>query len=174
MALVDLSAVGKTNFNRLFSIVRWATQRPQWLTKLVLTKAFNTQVKMAGTVGIEILETDGLNVTLRLKNKTKAQNHIKGVHAAGMALLAESASGFIFGLHVPDNKLPLLKSMQLEYIARAKGDLIAQAKLTSEQIQQIEQQEKGNINVAVSVTDQEQQTPVNCQMQWAWITKKSK
>lgn len=172
MALVALQSSGKTNYNKLFTIVRWASDRPAWLRSWVLTKAFNWQVKMAGTLGIEILETDGLSVTLRLQNKRKAQNHIKGVHAAGMALLAESASGFIFGLHVPDNKLPLLKTMHLDYVARAKGDLTAVAHITAEQLQTIEKEEKGNLNIQVDVFDAEQQQPVQCQMQWAWVSKR--
>lgn len=174
MSLAQLSNIGKTDYNRLFGIVTWAAKRPAWLRSFILTKAFNMQVKMAGTVGIEILETDGLTVTLRLKNKTKAQNHIKGVHAAGMALLAESASGFIFGLHVPDSKLPLLKTMHIDYVSRAQGDLTAVAKITAEQLQTIENQEKGDATIQVEVFDQANEQPVICQMQWAWITKRKK
>ena len=32
-------------------------------------------------------------VVMTLRNRTRVQNHIKGVHACGMALLAESATG---------------------------------------------------------------------------------
>jgi hypothetical protein len=31
----------------------------------------------------------------------RVQNHIKGVHACGMALLAESATGAVFGMNLP-------------------------------------------------------------------------
>ena len=167
-----LSSLSKTDHNKLLNVVSWINKRPAWIRSWLLTTVFNRTVKMAGTVGIEILRTDGQTVTLRLRNRSKAQNHIKGVHAAGMALLAESASGFIFGLHVPDNKLPLLKSMELDYVSRAKGDLQATASITAEQVANIESQEKGNVNVTVTIVDSENTQPVICKMQWAWITKK--
>ena len=91
-----------------------------------------------------------------------------------MALLAESASGFIFGLHVPDSKLPLLKTMHLDYVTRAQGDLTAIAKITAEQLQAIENKEKGDASIAVEVFDEASEQPVICQMQWAGITKRKK
>ena len=126
---------------------------------------------------------------MTLRNRTRVQNHIKGVHACGMALLAESATGdhddiysdlysdrdpilaraqrltlatgvvfgtslsvdmhagrhclsicdtihmhacmhaltpaagAVFGMNLPDDKLPLLKSMTIDYTRVAKGDL---------------------------------------------------
>ena len=36
----------------------------------------------------------------------QVQNHIKGVHACAMALLAESATGAVFGMNVPDSAIP--------------------------------------------------------------------
>lgn len=60
----------------------------------------------------------------------RVQNHIKGVHACGMALLAESATGAAFGMNLPDEALPLLKSMSIDYVRVAKGDLRAIATLT--------------------------------------------
>ncbi len=43
------------------------------------------------------------------QNRFRVQNHIKGVHACAMAILAESATGTVFGMNVDDSKLPLLK-----------------------------------------------------------------
>ena len=38
--------------------------------------------------------------------QAQVQNHIKGVHACAMALLAESATGAVFGMNVPDSAIP--------------------------------------------------------------------
>ena len=66
----------------------------------------------------------------------------KGIHAAAMALLAESASGFLVGMNVPDDKLPLIKTMKIDYLKRAQGDLTAIATLEAGQIEQIRQQDR--------------------------------
>ena len=41
------------------------------------------------------------------------QNHIGGVHACGMALLSESATGLVFGMNVPDTHIPVIKTMKV-------------------------------------------------------------
>src|SRR5690606_20384294 len=108
----------------------------------------------------------------RLKNRKKAQNHIGSVHAAATGLLAESATGFLVGIHLPDNKLPLLKQMQIDYIKRSSGDLTAVVTLTAEQTAAKHNEDKGEVTVAVSITDSVGVEPVNAKMTWAWVPKK--
>lgn len=91
-----------------------------------------------------------------------------------MATLAESTTGMVFGLHVPDDKLPLLKRMSLKFVARAEGDLKAVATLPVELQQQIRTQERGSVIVPVQVTDATGKEPIQCEMEWAWTTKNKK
>jgi len=100
------------------------------------------------------------------------QNHIKGIHAAAMALLAETATGFVVGMNLPDSKLPLLKSMKIDYVRRSTGDMRAVAELTPQQIQSIVNDDKGEVVVKVMVTDAANVQPVECEMTWAWVPKK--
>ncbi|MBN7820739.1 DUF4442 domain-containing protein [Bowmanella yangjiangensis] len=158
--------------NPLRRLVDKANGYPRWLSKRILTWAFCHKVKLAGTAGLEILETDGRTVTMRQRNLKKAQNHIGSVHAAAMALLAESASGFIFGVNLPGDKLPLIKSMQIRYLTRAQGDMQAVASITDEQIQAMQTQERGDTLIAVAVTDSTGAQTIECEMRWAWVTKK--
>ena len=157
--------------NPLRKFVDKVNQYPGWLSSLLMTQMFRYKVKLAGTTGIEVLHTDGKTVTYRQKNKRKAQNHIGSVHAAAMALLAESCTGFIVGINLPGDKLPLIKTMKLNYVKRASGDMTAVASLTDEQIALMQTQEKGEVNVAVKVTDASGIVPVECEMLWAWVPK---
>jgi acyl-coenzyme A thioesterase PaaI-like protein len=59
-----------------------------------------------------------ISATYRLKNYRQAQNDIGSVHAAAMALLAESSTGFIVGINLPGDRLPLIKRMDLNYVKR--------------------------------------------------------
>jgi acyl-coenzyme A thioesterase PaaI-like protein len=136
-----------------------------------MTWVFRFKVKLAGTTGIEVLHTDGQTATYRQKNRRKAQNHIGSVHAAAMALLAESCTGFIVGINLPGDKLPLIKRMGLNYVKRATGDMTAVASLTDEQITLMQTAEKGEVNVKVTVTDATGIEPLECEMIWAWIPK---
>ena len=160
--------------NRFSSAVKKINSAPVFLRSFLLTKLFSTTVKYAGTTGIKINEVSNEQVLLSIKNRKSVQNHIGGVHAIAAALLAESATGIVFGMNVPDNKLPLLKSMTINYRRRMQGNLTAVATLSPEQIQKIEQDEKGDMDVRVVISDESGQEPIDCLMGWAWVTKREK
>ena len=168
--------------NRLASLVHRVQTAglPQWLEQYALTTLFNTQVKLAGTAGIRIESLSLTQSVVTLANRRRVQNHIGGIHACGMALAAESATGVVFGMHVPDTHIPLLKSMHIDYQRRVVGNLRAVATLTDEQIQQIQSQDRGQVHVQVNVTDEkyEEETsaspPISCEMIWAWVPKPQK
>ena len=89
-----------------------------------------------------------------------------------MALLAESCTGFIVGINLPGDKLPLIKRMDLNYVKRATGDMTAVASLTDEQIALMQTAEKGEVSVKVQVTDATGIEPLECEMIWAWVPKR--
>eukprot|EP00293_Proteomonas_sulcata_P018888 CAMPEP_0184305196 /NCGR_PEP_ID=MMETSP1049-20130417/14530_1 /TAXON_ID=77928 /ORGANISM="Proteomonas sulcata, Strain CCMP704" /LENGTH=168 /DNA_ID=CAMNT_0026617201 /DNA_START=115 /DNA_END=621 /DNA_ORIENTATION=+ len=144
---------------------------PQFIQPYAVTYAFNSQVKFAGTAGLKIHKLELDVAEMSLANNTKVQNHIKGVHACGMALLAESATGAVFGMNCPDTAIPLIRNMSIDYLKVAKGDLRAVAKLSEEERNRIQTEEKGSIVVPVTVTDSEGKEPIKASMQWAWVPK---
>jgi uncharacterized protein (TIGR00369 family) len=157
-------------FSRFINKVNYA---PKKLRPFFLTKFFCTMVKFAGTTGISIRSVSHEEVKIKLVNKKKVQNHIGGVHAVAAALLAESATGIVFGMNVPDGSVPLLKSMKIEYQRRIQGSLTAIAHISEEQRQEIEENDKGDMIIAVHITDESNEQPIVCTMDWAWVKKRS-
>jgi acyl-coenzyme A thioesterase PaaI-like protein len=145
---------------------------PEALRSRLVTFGFTRKVRFAGTASIafETLAQD--RAVLHLENRRKVQNHIGGIHAAAMALLAETATGAVLGMNLPDEQLPLFKSMHIDYVRRAQGDLRAEAALTPEMRQRIATEPKGDLMVPVKVTDSAGEEPIKCQMTWAWVPKK--
>lgn len=160
-----------SHINPLRSFAEKVLTYPRCLRFRILTWAFRYKVKLVGTSKLDIVDTDLQMVTFFVKNRTRVQNHIGTVHAATMALLAESATGFVVGLNLPKGKLPLIKSMNFKYVKRARGDMRAVAFLTDEQIVMLNTLSKGDIMVAVTVTDETGDEPVLCEMNWAWVEK---
>lgn len=158
--------------NKLSRLVTKVSTAPAFLQSFLLSQLFGRAVKFAGTAGIQIQQLNFQQARLVQKNRRKVQNHIGSVHAAAMALLGESATGFLVGMHVPDDRLPLLKSMHLDYVKRATGQLTAIASLTPEQIANIRNQEKGEVTVQVQLLDEVGVEPVLAQFVWAWVPKK--
>lgn len=158
--------------NPLRKIVLKLLDKPLWLQQFVITRLFRHMVKLSGTAKQDIVQTDIKTVTFRQRNLKRVQNHIGGVHAAGTALLGESATGFVVGTNLPGDKLPLLKSMRVSYLKRATGALEANASLTDEQIQMMRTEEKGEVEVAVTITDETGIEPVSAIYTWTWVPKK--
>ncbi|CAM9452164.1 unnamed protein product, partial [Laminaria digitata] len=141
------------------------------------------KVKLAGTVGVRVEELTPRRSVVKIANARKAskkklpryaQNHIGGIHACGMALAAESATGILLGMSVPDSRMPLCKSMAVDFTQIAKGGVAAVATLTEEQLADIEGKEKGEAKIEVTVTDESGKEPIQAQFVWAWIPKRRK
>lgn len=139
-----------------------------WATSFVLGRV----VPLVGTAGLRYEVIGPERVVVCIRNERKVQNHIKGVHAAAMALLAETATGFCVGMNLPDDKLPLIKTMKIDYVRRSQGDMRAEASLRPEQIAQILSQDKGEVVVPVTITDASGEQPIQAEMTWAWVPKK--
>ncbi|NQY36908.1 MAG: DUF4442 domain-containing protein [Alteromonadaceae bacterium] len=157
--------------NHLSRLMGKINRSPDFIRSFLITKLFCSKVKFAGTSGIKILKVSENEVEMKLANKKRVQNHIGGIHAAAAVVLAESTTGMVFGMHVPDSHIPLIKSMTINYQRRMQGDLHAVATISAEQIAQINNSEKGDVVIAVKITDESGQEPIECLMQWAWVSK---
>lgn len=160
--------------NKLTKIIQRVQKLPSPIQSPALSAIIGRVVKFTGTSGLQVLEMSRGRVHVRLANRKKIQNHIGGVHAAAMALLAESATGFVVGMAVPDGRVPVIKSMKVEYKKRTKGAMEAVATLSEEDLQRISESEKGEITVPVSVTDETGEEPIQCEMIWAWVPIRQK
>lgn len=158
--------------NRMMKVVNATAKLPDNVRTFVLSKAFGQIVPMVGSAGIRYEHVAQDKVVVSIKNHRAMQNHIKGVHAAAMALLAETATGFVTVLNVPDDRIVLIKSLHVDYKKVAKGDLKATATLNDEQRQYIANNDKGELLVPIVVTDESGQSPIECKMLWAWLPKK--
>lgn len=160
--------------NRMSRLAARCNGLPAALRRIVLSRLFARVVPFLGTAGLVFEEVTMERVVVSARNQRKIQNHIKGLHAAAMALLAETASGFVVGMNMPDDKLMLLKSMHVDYLKRSQGDMRAAATLTTEQVAAFHCEEKGEVDVSVIVTDESGEAPIQCRMIWAWVPKKRK
>mgnify|MGYP000016361131 FL=1 len=158
--------------NQLKRVVDSSKWLPANVRATVVSKILGKVVPYVGTSGLLYEEITSERVIVSIKNRHKVQNHINNVHAAAMALLAETATGFVVGINLPDDKLPLIKSLKVDFYKRTQGDMRAVATLTPEDVARISSEPKGELWVPVSVTDESGDEPIKCEMLWAWVPKK--
>ena len=157
--------------NRLSKLVQSTTKFPHGIRTTLWSKAFGRIVPMVGTAKIRYEAVSASSVTVRLANHKAMQNHIGQVHACAMALIAETATGFVTAMNVPDSSIVLIKSLKLDFKRPTKGAIKAIATLTPEQQQMMQNTGKGETLVAVTVTDESGEAPIQCEMLWAWLSK---
>ena len=158
--------------NKLSRIVDKLGILPSALRRQALSAVMGQFVPFVGTAGVVIEEMNAEQVIASLPNRRRVRNHIRGLHAAALTLLAETATGFVVGLNLPDDKLPLMKSLQVDFVKRCKGGLRVVASLTDEQREEMLSQPKGEVAVSLEVQDDSGQAPIQTKMIWAWVPKK--
>lgn len=157
--------------NQLARTVACLQVLPAGLRPWAISRLLGRAVPLVGTAGLRFEQITPQQVAVSVANRRKVQNHIRGVHAAGMVLLAETATGFCVGMNVPDDKLPLIKSMTVDFQRRAVGGMTAVASLRPEQVALMHAQDKGEVTVPVVITDESGQQPIQAEMIWAWVPK---
>lgn len=160
--------------NQLHSVLDKIDFLPDPIKQKAASIIFTRVVPFINTAGCEFEKLTNEEVIVSLENKRKARNHIGQIHAAAMALIAETASGFVLAMNMPDDKLNLIKSMKVNYLKRTKGKMVARATITPEQVAKMHAEPKGDVMIEVHVTDESGEEPITCEMLWAWVPKKKK
>ena len=93
-----------------------------WVRNLVLRRA----VPFTGTAGLNFIEMTPDRVEVAIANERRVQNHLQGVHASAMNLLAETATGMVVGMNVRDDCVPLAKELKMAFRKRATGSLVTE------------------------------------------------
>ena len=160
-----------TRPNRLHKLVNATSKLPKGLQSRLLSQAFGRVVPMVGTAKIRYQQVSPACVEVSIANHKAMQNHIGQLHACAMALLAETATGFVTAMNVPDSAIVLIKTLNINFKRPSKGAMTAIATLTAEQQQLMRTTDKGETLVQVSVTDESAEEPIQCEMLWAWVAK---
>jgi acyl-coenzyme A thioesterase PaaI-like protein len=158
--------------NRMTRALAPIDKLPRLVRAPLRSLAMGLAVPYVGTSSLSIEELTHDRAVVSVANRRPVRNHIGSVHAAAMALIAETATGFVVGMNVPEESVPVIKTLKVDYLKRAVGDMRAVAELTPEQIEAIRTTAKGETTVKVTVTDGEGKEPITCEMVWAWVPKR--
>ena len=156
--------------NKMSKLIDFTHKFPFGKT-FIRSKILGNIVPFTGTSSLSFEKVEPNEVIISLKNGRSVQNHIKQVHACAMALVIETATGFVVGMNLPDDKILLIKELNLKYIKKSSGKVKGTASLTEKQIAEIKNEPRGDISVPVILTDDESKNPVLAEAIWAWREK---
>jgi acyl-coenzyme A thioesterase PaaI-like protein len=143
---------------------------PAALRRPLVTNAVGATIPFVDTAGCFVDAYTPHRVAVRLDNEARLRNHLGGLHAAALALLAETATGLVVALNVPDGSSPLLRSIDVSFDEFARDAVQADATLSDEEGAQIRARPLGQIEVAVRLTAPNADAPlVSGTLTWAWL-----
>lgn len=142
----------------------------RWLKTMALRRA----VPFLGTAGLELISLEPGRASLALGDRRRVRNHLGSIHAAAAALLAEATSGLAILYHLPDDRLALLARMELAYVRRMRGSLVAVATITDDVRRDLAEQARGEATLRVDVRDASGESPLSAAMTWAWRPREAK
>lgn len=143
---------------------------PSRLRRPLVTHAVGNVIPFVATTGCFIETYTPTQVAVRVDNREALQNHLGGLHAAALALLAETASGLVVALNVPPASSPLLRTMDVSFEAFARQAVRAEATLPPEESRRIRSRRIGRVDVTLSLTAPEEDTIfATSRLEWAWL-----
>lgn len=154
-----------------------AVEKVEKLPAFIRQPAFNFLIGRAvpyvGTSRLKITKATKNEWVATLDNKHRVQNHIKQIHACAMMLIGETIGVMIMAMNLPGDRIPLVKNIEADFIKRSTGSMTGVVKLSDSQIEMIQREEKGEIELEVMITDEAGINPLLMRVTAAWIPKES-
>lgn len=160
--------------NLLQRRLAWLRYLPRPLRPWAASRMIGVAIPFVRTARLEIERLDTEVCRIRLRPRRRVRNHIGGVHAAAAALLAETATGLVFGMNLAPDQLALLKRMELDYLSRMQGNLVAEATVPTGSADRLRAEARGELRVAVRIEDTSGAEPVRASLIWAWTSRRAK
>lgn len=144
---------------------------PSFARQPVFNFMIGRTVPFVGTSGLRITKATKNEWAATLDNRRRVQNHLKQIHACGMILIGETIGVMIMAMNLPGDRIPLVKSIQADFVKRSSGSMTGVVKLSDEQIESIQREPKGEIELEVVVTDEADVNPILLRVTAAWVPK---
>ena len=152
-----------------------AVDQVERLPEFARTRVFNMLigrvVPFVGTAGLKITKATSNEWIASLDNRRKVGNHLKQIHACAMILIGETIGVMIMAMNLPGDRIPLVKNIAADFVKRSTGKLTGVVNLTDEQIEFIQREPKGELELEVTVTDEADINPVLIRVTTAWVPK---
>jgi acyl-coenzyme A thioesterase PaaI-like protein len=112
----------------------WETaQKIPLLGKSLISKILGVYIPYTGSISAQIEELAPGYARVSLRDRRSVRNHLKSVHAIALANLGELSTGLAVLTKMGPKQRFVLKELQVKYLKKARGKIMAQAKLNHDQ-----------------------------------------
>jgi len=158
--------------NQLQTAFARIAEMPPEMQMQATNMALRMAVPFLETAMVTFEKVDEREWIAHVPNDAGLRNHLGQVHAGVMITVAESVAVTMMGLSLPEERLPLVKSLDARFVRRSSGRIRAVARLTEAQLHRIKTEPKGEISIEVEVRDETGEQPILVTVVPAWTTKR--
>jgi len=138
-----------------------------------IADGLSAAVPFVRTLGLEYVELSADRALLRMPDRPDLHNHVGGPHAGAIFALGESASGAVVIGTFADQlgrATPLAAAADIRYVAVAKGDVTAEARLDAKRddvVAELDEGKTAKFTVLITIRDAAGAETAEMTVRWA-------
>lgn len=103
----------------------WKTLENKPLGKHLFSRILSTAIPYTGSIFPYVLKLEKGHSEISICDTKKLRNHLNCVHAIALANVGELSTGLAVTTQMPENMRCILKNIEVEYLKKARGTLLA-------------------------------------------------
>ncbi len=111
----------------------WQRYHSHPLARMLISKILGFYIPYTGSISPRIEDISPGYARVRLRDRRRVRNHLNSVHAIALANLGEFSTGLVILSKIASGQRFVLRELKVSYLKKARGPIVAQAKLDHDQ-----------------------------------------
>ncbi|BBH51912.1 DUF4442 domain-containing protein [Fluviispira sanaruensis] len=94
---------------------------------IIFSSLVSHYIPYTGSISPTVLKIENGTAQVKIKDRKSIRNHLNCIHAIALANIGEFSTGLSITSQLPKSAKGILVRIEVEYLKKARGDLIAEA-----------------------------------------------
>nr|BFD33391.1 hypothetical protein GTC16762_30090 [Pigmentibacter ruber] len=94
---------------------------------IIFSSLVSKYIPYTGSISPLVLSIESGQARVLLKDKRAVRNHLNCIHAIALANVGEFSTGLCLISQLPETAMAILTKIEIEYLKKARGDLVSEA-----------------------------------------------